>query len=83
MSPIGRTVLWAGTASSRTTMISDLQIPSVAITIRGDEIAGDPNRFARSLDPGGLYRPVYQVHGYTPRRPFLITTVLYVFATSG
>jgi hypothetical protein len=31
----------------------DLQIPSAAIAMRGDEIAGDPNRFARSVWPGG------------------------------
>ncbi|KAF4213846.1 hypothetical protein CNMCM5878_009908 [Aspergillus fumigatiaffinis] len=29
----------------------DLQIPSAAIAMRGDEIAGDPNRFARSVGP--------------------------------
>ncbi|KAE8421645.1 hypothetical protein BDV36DRAFT_247219 [Aspergillus pseudocaelatus] len=63
--------------------LSDLQIPSAAIAMRGDEIAGDPNRFAISVGPGGLYLPVYHPHGYTPRRPFLITTVPYVFATSG
>jgi hypothetical protein len=61
----------------------DLQTPSAAIAMRGDEIAGDPNRFARSVWPGGLYLPVYHPHGYTPNRPFLITTVPYVFATSG
>ncbi|GLA03033.1 hypothetical protein AnigIFM60653_002629 [Aspergillus niger] len=59
------------------------EIPSVAIAMRGDKIAGDPNRFARSAGPGGLYLPVYHPHGYTPNRPFLITTVPYVFATSG
>ncbi|RAL10715.1 SIR2 family NAD-dependent protein deacylase [Aspergillus homomorphus CBS 101889] len=45
--------------------LSDLQIPSAAIAMRGDEIA------------------VYHVHGYTPTRPFLITMVPFVFATSG
>ncbi|KAL3483954.1 hypothetical protein BJX62DRAFT_248887 [Aspergillus germanicus] len=60
--------------------LSDLQVPSTAIAMRGEEIAGDPNCFAR---PGGLYLPVYHPHGYTPRKPFLITKVPYVFATSG
>jgi hypothetical protein len=63
--------------------LSDLQVPSAAIAMRGDEIAGDPNQFARSVGPGGLYLPVYHPHGYTPNRLFLITTVPYVFATSG
>ncbi|KAL3441625.1 hypothetical protein BJX65DRAFT_313627 [Aspergillus insuetus] len=63
--------------------LSGLQIPSAAIAMRRDEIVGDSNHLATSVGPGGLHLPVYHPHGYTPRKPFLITTVPYVFATSG
>jgi hypothetical protein len=53
-----------------------------AYAMRGDEIAGDPNELARKAGRNGLHQPIYHLHGYTPRRPFLITQVRFVFSTS-
>jgi hypothetical protein len=53
-----------------------------AYAMRGDEIAGDPNERARRAGQGSLHQGVWHLHGYTPRRPFLITKVQFVFSTA-
>jgi hypothetical protein len=50
--------------------------------MRGDEIAGDPNEKARAGGQAGLHQHIYHLHGYTPRKLFLITSVRFVFSTS-
>jgi len=53
-----------------------------AYAMRGDEVAGDPNELARKGGQSGLHQRIYHLHGYTPRKPFLITNVRFVFSTS-
>jgi len=53
-----------------------------AWAMRGDEKAGDPNAAAQKAGQHGLFQRIYHLHGYTPRRLFLITTVAFVFSTS-
>lgn len=59
-----------------------LDLARAAYAMRGNEIAGDPNNRARALGPEGLHQRIYHLHGYTPRKLFLITHVKYVFSTS-
>jgi len=47
--------------------------------MRGGEIAGDPDELARA---GSWHQPIFHLHGYTPRRLFLITKVEFVFSTA-
>jgi hypothetical protein len=54
----------------------------VSFAMRGDEIAGDPNELAQKQEQDGLYQRIFHLHGYTPRRPFVITKVGFVFSTS-
>jgi hypothetical protein len=53
-----------------------------ALTRRGIRI--DPDRRAQQTynkgDPNFWYIPIYHLHGYTPRRPFLITDIRFVFS---
>jgi hypothetical protein len=53
-----------------------------AYAMRGNEVAGDPNELAIQGGQEGLHQRIYHLHGYTPRKPFLITHVRYVFSTS-
>jgi hypothetical protein len=53
-----------------------------AFAMRGDQVAGDPNELAIQRGQNGLYQPIYHLHGYTPRKPFLITHVRFIFSTS-
>jgi len=53
-----------------------------AWAMRGNEKAGDPNAIAREAGRRSLFQDIYHLHGYTPRRLFLITTVQFVFSTS-
>ena len=57
-------------------------VARAAYAMRGDQMAGDPNELARERGPHGLHQPIYHLHGYTPRRLFLITRVQFVFATA-
>jgi len=54
-------------------------VPHVAYAISGDELLGDPDRLAQKAK---WAQPVFHLHGYTPRRPFLITNTRFVFSTS-
>jgi hypothetical protein len=54
----------------------------VALAMRGDEIVGDPNELAQEQGQDRLYQRIFHLHGYTPRRLFLITKVGFVFSTS-
>jgi hypothetical protein len=47
--------------------------------MKADELRGDPDELARKSQ---WHQPVFHLHGYTPRRLFLITDVRYVFFTS-
>lgn len=62
-------------------MLDAEQLPRAAWAMRGDEISGDPNELARKQGRAGLYQDIYHLHGYTPKRPFLITKVQFVFST--
>jgi hypothetical protein len=53
-----------------------------AYAMRGREIMGDPNERARKEGQNSLHQQIYHLHGYTPRKPFLITDVKFVFSTS-
>lgn len=57
-------------------------IARASYAMRGDEIAGDPNDLAKAQGQNGLYQRILHLHGYTPKRPFLITFVGFVFSTS-
>jgi hypothetical protein len=61
--------------------LDDQELARAAFAMRGDEVAGDPNELARRQGREGLYQPVFHLHGYTPRKPFLITKVQFVFST--
>ena len=53
-----------------------------SFAMRGNDVAGDPNELAQKQGQEGLYQRVFHLHGYTPRRLFLITKVGFVFSTS-
>ncbi|HJQ70577.1 MAG TPA: SIR2 family protein [Blastocatellia bacterium] len=53
-----------------------------AYAMRGAEMAGDPNERALKAGQRSLHQGIYHLHGYTPRRLFLITEVRFVFSTS-
>ncbi|HVE87864.1 MAG TPA: SIR2 family protein, partial [Myxococcales bacterium] len=57
-------------------------LPRAAYAMRGDEVMADPNPRAFRAGPEDLHQRIYHLHGYTPRRPFLITDVRFVFSTS-
>ena len=62
--------------------LDEIGLARAAYAMRGDQVAGDPNDLARERGPHGLHQPIYHLHGYTPRKPFLITQVQFVFSTS-
>lgn len=62
--------------------LDEAGLARAAYAMRGDEIAGDPNTLAREQGQQALHQGIYHLHGYTPRRPFLITHVRFVFSTS-
>ncbi|MEK7407792.1 MAG: SIR2 family protein [Acidobacteriota bacterium] len=59
--------------------LTEQKVPHAAWAMRGDELRGDPDELARKSP---WHQPVFHIHGYTPRRLFLITDVRYVFSTS-
>ncbi len=59
--------------------LTEQQVPHAAWAMRGGEIVGDPDELARKSD---WHQPILHLHGYTPRRLFLITDVEFVFSTS-
>jgi hypothetical protein len=62
--------------------LDEAGLARASFAMRGDELAGDPNPLAIERGQGGLYQGIYHLHGYTPRKPFLITHVRFVFSTS-
>lgn len=62
--------------------IDALGLPRAAWAMRGDELRGDPNAAARDAGQGAVYQRIDHLHGYTPRRLFLITQVRFVLAAS-
>lgn len=62
--------------------LDEAGLARAAYAMRGDELAGDPNTLAREQGQHALHQGIYHVHGYTPRRLFLITHVRFVFSTS-
>lgn len=59
--------------------LTEQQVPHAAWAMRRGEIVGDPDELARKSD---WHQPILHLHGYTPRRLFLITDVEFVFSTS-
>ncbi len=59
--------------------LAEQKIPHAAWAMKGDGLRGDPDELARRSQ---WHQPVFHLHGYTPRRLFLITDVRFVFSTS-
>lgn len=59
--------------------LAEEKIPHAAWGMLGGELASDPDELARKSE---WHQRVVHLHGYTPRRPFLITHVPFVFSTS-
>jgi hypothetical protein len=62
--------------------LDEIGLARAAYAMRGSQVAGDPNERARAGGPNGLHQPIYHLHGYSPRRLFLITQVPFVFSTA-
>jgi len=62
--------------------LDEIGLARAAYAMRGNQVAGDPNERARAGGPNGLHQPIYHLHGYSPRRLFLITQVPFVFSTA-
>ncbi|MFW9993769.1 MAG: SIR2 family protein [Candidatus Odinarchaeota archaeon] len=62
--------------------LAELKIPHARWAMRKGEIAGDPDESARKAGQQGWYQSIYHLHGYTPRKLFLITHVEFVFSTA-
>jgi hypothetical protein len=61
--------------------IDALGLARAAYAMRGDKMAADPNEAALKAGPQSLHQRLWHLHGYTPRRPFLITNIPFVFST--
>ncbi|HTS51817.1 MAG TPA: SIR2 family protein [Burkholderiales bacterium] len=59
--------------------LTEQKIPHAAWAMKGDSLGGDPDELARESP---WHQAVFHLHGYTPRRLFLITNVRFVFSTS-
>jgi hypothetical protein len=59
--------------------LAEQKVPHAAWAMKGDELRGDPDELARKSQ---WHQTIYHLHGYTPRRLFLITNVRFVFSTS-
>lgn len=59
--------------------LAEQRVPHAAWAMSGDGLRGDPDELARKSP---WHQPVFHLHGYTPRRLFLITQVRFVFSTS-
>jgi hypothetical protein len=60
--------------------IDAVGIPRASYAMKGSSMWGDPNREAEKLGRDAPHLGIYHVHGYTPRRPFLITDVKFIFS---
>jgi hypothetical protein len=59
--------------------LTEQRIPHAAWAMKSDDLRGDPDELARQSP---WYQPIFHLHGYTPRRLFLISDVRFVFSTS-
>lgn len=59
--------------------LSEQQVPHAAWAMRAGHIVGDPDILAQK---SSWHQRILHLHGYTPRRPFLITNVDFVFSTA-
>jgi hypothetical protein len=59
--------------------LAEQKVPHAAWAMKGDRLRGDPDELA---EKSSWCQDVYHLHGYTPRRLFLITDIRYVFSTS-
>jgi hypothetical protein len=59
--------------------LTEQQVPHAAWAMRRGEIVGDPDELAKGSD---WHQSIFHLHGYTPRRLFLITDVEFVFSTA-
>jgi len=55
------------------------QIPHAAIALTKAGVRADLDKLAQKSD---WCQSIFHLHGYTPRRPFLITDTEFVFSTS-
>lgn len=62
--------------------LSNEGVPSAAWGMRGNELMGNPKRFALPLGQVSWIQSVLHLHGYTPEKLFNITQVRFVFAAS-
>jgi hypothetical protein len=58
--------------------LDDEQIPRAVYAMSGGQMRVDMSTLAEKCD---WKTPIYHLHGYTPRRPFLITNSEFVFST--
>lgn len=59
--------------------LAEQKIPHAAWAMKGDGLRGDPDELAKKSQ---WHQPIFHLHGFTPRRLFLITDVRFVFSTS-
>ena len=62
--------------------IDALGLARSAYAMRGTQVAGDPNDLARAGGQHGLHQRILHLHGYTPRRLFLLTHIPFVFSAT-
>ena len=62
--------------------IDALGLARAAYAMRGTQVFGDPNDFARAGVQHGLHQRILHLHGYTPRRLFLLTDIPFVFSAT-
>ena len=58
---------------------TEFKIPHAAWVLTQRGILGDPDKLAQE---SSWHVPIFHLHGYTPRRPFLITDTRFVFSTA-
>jgi SIR2-like domain len=67
---------------------TEYKIPHAAWAMTDQGVRGAPDKLAQRIDGKKLgedkdswYVPIYHLHGFTPREPFLITDMRFVFST--
>lgn len=67
---------------------TEYKIPHAAWAMTHQGVRGAPDKLAQGIDAKKLgkdkdswYVPIYHLHGFTPREPFLITDTRFVFST--
>lgn len=59
--------------------LAEQKIPHAGWAMKDDKLRGDPDELAQKSQ---WHEPVFHLHGFTPRRLFMITDVHFVFSTS-